>query len=104
ALPCVAYPAAQSWMSWRAAPPRPCACHGMRPRSRAPPEQNRLDGGQDDVEVERDRHVLDVEQVVLQLLQRVLGGRAVGVAHLRPSGQPGTHDVAQAVEGDVARE
>ena len=51
-----------------------------------------------------ERQVLDVEEVVLQLLHRVLDAGAVGVAHLRPAGQAGLHDVALAVERDLPRQ
>ena len=51
-----------------------------------------------------ERQVLDVEEVVLQLLQRVLDARAVGVADLRPAGQAGPDDVALAVERNLPRE
>ena len=47
------------------------------------------------------RHVLDVEEIVLQLLERVLDARAVGVADLRPAGQARPDDVALAVEGNL---
>ena len=69
----------------------------------APPLRisDRLHRLRDDEQVERKRHVLDVEQVVLQLLHRVFDAGAVGVADLRPAGQPGTHRVALAVERDL---
>ena len=52
----------------------------------------------------RSEMVLDVEQVVLELLQRVLDRVAVGVVDLRPAGQARLHDVALVVVGDLARE
>ena len=67
----------------------------------AAPEEHGLDRREDDEQVERDRQVLDVEEVVLQLLHRVFDARAVGVAHLRPSGQAGPDDVALAVERNL---
>ena len=73
------------------------------PRSGRPlPQDDGLDGFEDDEEVERDRQVLDVEEVVLQLLHRVFDAGAVGVAHLRPAGQAGLDDVALAVERNLA--
>ena len=68
------------------------------------PQHDGLDRREDDEQVERDRQVLDVEQVVLQLLDRVFDAGAVGVAHLRPAGQPGPDDVALAIERDLARQ
>ena len=64
-------------------------------------QQDGLDRLEDDEQVERERQVLDVEEVVLQLLQRVLDAGAVGVAHLRPAGEPGPDDVALAVERNL---
>ena len=49
------------------------------------PQEHGLDRLEDDEEIERHRHVLDVEEVVLQLLHRVLDAGAVGVADLRPA-------------------
>src|SRR5262245_37430780 len=48
--------------------------------SGAAAQDHGLHGLEDDEQVERDREVLDVVEVVLQLLQGVLGGRAIGVA------------------------
>src|SRR5450756_1647139 len=73
---------------------------GLRPS----PHQYRLDRLEDDVGVQRHRQVLDVEQVVLELLHRVLDAGAVGVAHLRPAGQPGLHHVPLPVERDLHRQ
>ena len=49
-------------------------------------QQDGLDRLEDDEEVERHRQILDVEQVVLQLLERVLDAGAVRVADLGPAG------------------
>ena len=46
--------------------------------------------------------VLDVIQVVLQLLHRIVNRRAVVIAHLRPAGEPWFDTVAHGVEGNVA--
>src|SRR6185503_14767866 len=63
-----------------------------------------LDRLEHDVEVERERQVLDIEEVVLQLLQRVFLAGAVGVVDLCPTRQARPDDVTLAVEGDFARE
>src|SRR4051812_26172227 len=72
--------------------------------SLASPQEHGLDRLDDDEQIELHRHVLDVEQVVLQLLHRVLEAGAVGVAHLRPPGEPGFDDMALAVERDLLAE
>ena len=51
-----------------------------------------------DEQVERDREVLHVEEIVLKLLHRILDAGAVGVAHLRPPGHAGPHAVAKTVK------
>ena len=63
-----------------------------------PRMRHRLDGLEDDEQVEGDRHVLDVEQVALQLLHRVFDAGAVAVADLRPAGQARAHHVPLPVE------
>jgi len=65
---------------------------------------HRLDCVEHDDEIERQRHVLDVVQLVLQFLQRIFPAGAVPVAHLRPSRDAGLHDVALPVERNIARE
>ena len=82
---------------------RPSTARRQCASLRAPPQDHRLDRLDDDEQVERERQVLDVEEVVLQLLHRVLDAGAVGVAHLRPAGEPGLHDVALAVERNLLR-
>src|SRR2546425_12773664 len=42
--------------------------------------------------------MFDIEKVVLEFLERVLDGRAVGVSHLGPPSHSGSHTVTQAVE------
>src|SRR5687768_12664345 len=65
------------------------------------PQYDGLDRLENDEQVEADREILDVEQVELQLLHRVLDAGAVGVAHLRPSGQARLDDMALAVERNL---
>src|SRR4029450_888690 len=69
--------------------------------SGAPSEKDGLDGREDDEQVEGDRQVLDVEQVVLQLLHRVFDAGPVGVPDLRPAGQPRTENVTLPVERNL---
>jgi hypothetical protein len=52
--------------------------------SRALADKDRLDRFKNDEEIERDRHMLDVEQLVLKLLKGVLDARSVFVANLSP--------------------
>src|SRR5206468_4104274 len=58
-------------------------------------------GLEDDDDIERDRHVLDVEQVVLQLLDRVFDAGAIRIADLRPARQPGLQYVPLTIVGDL---
>src|SRR4030095_4212030 len=55
-------------------------------------------------DVEKERVVLYVIQVVLQLLHRVFERRAVVIANLRPSGQSGFHTVTHRLIGYLAGE
>src|SRR6476660_1876609 len=68
------------------------------------PQQHGLHGIENDEDIEGERQVLDVEQVVLQLLQRVFDAGPVGVAHLRPAGETWPNDVPLAIEGDLPRQ
>src|SRR5262245_350744 len=72
--------------------------------SRSLLQQHGLDGVEDDEHVERERQVLDVEQVVLKFLQRVFDAGAVGVAHLCPTGESRPNDVPLTIERDLARQ
>ena len=47
--------------------------------------------------------VAQVEEVVLQLLERVALVAGVAVLHLGPTGEAGAHEVAQVVERDLRR-
>src|SRR5262245_11484031 len=67
-------------------------------RSRAPAQDDRFHRREQDDHVERDRHVLDVEQIVLELLEGILDAGAVGVLNLRPAGQSGPNDMTLTVE------
>src|ERR1044071_189630 len=64
-------------------------------------EEDRLHGLEQDDGVEQEALVLDVVEVVLQLLPRVLDRRAVGVLNLRPARQAGRDEVALLVEGNL---
>src|SRR5207244_941768 len=55
-------------------------------------------------DVKKERVVLDVVEVVLELLHRILERRAVVVADLRPSGDAGLYAVADRVIRDFAGE
>src|SRR5262249_23154158 len=56
--------------------------------SSTPGEQHHLHGVEQDQEVEEQREILDVVEVVLQLLQRVFDRGAVAIPDLRPAGEP----------------
>src|SRR5437764_13431708 len=68
---------------------------------RPAPEQNRLHGLEHYHRVEHEALVLDVVEIVLQLLPRVLDGRAVWVLDLRPARQSRRHQVALVVERNL---
>src|SRR5678809_439719 len=71
------------------------------PTLRSLAQQYGLDRVENDEHVERERQVLDVEQVVLQFLQRVFDAGSVGVPHLCPAGEPWPNDVPLTIEGDL---
>src|SRR5258705_13862935 len=70
--------------------------------SRSLLQQDGFDGVEEDEHVERKGQVLDVEQVVLQFLQRVFDAGAVGVPHLCPPGESRPYDVPLTIERDLA--
>src|SRR6266487_2204792 len=55
------------------------------------------DGAKDDLQIQPWRRVFDVVEVVLELVQRVLGAGAVGIIDLRPAGQPRFDEMPLAV-------
>src|SRR5262249_9562552 len=63
-------------------------------------QQHDADGSDQDVEVEEERAVLDVVQVVPHLLGLLFDVVGVAVAHLRPAGDTGTNGGAEAVVGN----
>ena len=80
----------------------PGAAHGAVYLAGALAREHHAHGLEQDHQVQQQRVVLDVVEVVLQLLLRVLDRRAVLVAHLRPAGDAGLDAVAHGVEGDLA--
>jgi hypothetical protein len=62
--------------------------------SKPTPQQHRLYRLEDDDRVQQPRHVLDVEQVVLELFDGVLDRVSVAVMGLRPPGNAGLDRVA----------
>src|SRR5438045_415810 len=68
---------------------------------RPAPEQNRLHGLEHYHRVEHEALVLDVVEIVLQLLPRVLDGRAVWVLDLRPPREARRYQVALVVERNL---
>src|SRR5688572_14670380 len=71
---------------------------------RAPLVQHGLDRFEENEEVQRQRQVLDVVQVVLQLLERAFYAVGVVVADLRPSCYSRFEDVTLTVERDLVRQ
>src|SRR5205085_9681679 len=71
---------------------------------RALAENHDLDRVEQDRQVEQERLVLDVEQIVLQLLQRILEGAAVPIIDLRPARQSRLHDVTLLEVRDLLRQ
>src|SRR5215469_12957380 len=61
------------------------------------PEQNNLHRLKDNPKVQTEGSVLDVEQVVLQFLARILERVAVFILHLRPTRDSRPHGVADPV-------
>src|SRR5688572_1294931 len=57
-------------------------------RSQALSQNHGLDGFQHDENVEPKGHVLDVEELVLELLKGILNGRTIWVLHLCPPRKP----------------
>ena len=49
-------------------------------------EQDDFDGSQDDHQIHPDRHILDIEQVVIKLFDGIFNRGAVSVVDLGPSG------------------
>src|SRR4029077_20629728 len=75
-----------------------------RQPSGSAPQDNGLDGLENDEEIEAEGEILDVVEIVLKLLQRVFDRRAIRVPDLCPSGEAWLDDVALAVEGDLLEE
>src|SRR5690606_28223402 len=75
-----------------------CGCDLL---SGALAEQHDLDRVEKDEEIQEQRVVLDVVEVVLQLGACILDRRAIRIAHLRPAGDTRLHAVAYVVVGNV---
>src|SRR5260370_13214316 len=65
-----------------------------------PAQEDGFDRQEHDQQIQTNRSVLDVEQVVLKFFARIFYGAAVLVLDLRPSGEAGPHHVAHAVIRD----
>src|SRR2546428_12143082 len=74
---------------------KPGSAGDCLPLQRPLSHQYHGDGLKQDSEVKTKRHVLDVIEVVLQLLVRVLDRTPIRVVHLRPTGDPRLHHMAQ---------
>src|SRR5580765_3715548 len=74
-----------------------------RPGSPRPlPRQHDLGGVEEADEVEEERGVLDVVEVVLELARLLLHGRAVPVLELGPTGEARLHQLAEGEEREAA--
>src|SRR5665213_3525091 len=71
---------------------------------RSPAVDDGLDGLKHDEEVEAERHVLEVVEIVLELFLGFGEGGAVAVPNLRPAGEARANEMAEIVEGQVLRE
>src|SRR5712692_3869743 len=69
-----------------------------------PAQEDGFDRQEHDQQIQTNRSVLDVEQVVLKFFARICDGAAVLVLDLRPSGEAGPHHVAHSVIGNLFRE
>src|SRR5947209_4519533 len=58
------------------------------------------DGFEDNRAVKQQRHVLEIEQVVLELAKRIFHSGAVGIPYLGPSGEAGTRGMPLVVVED----
>src|SRR2546426_5234625 len=67
--------------------------------ARTPPKADDLDGLKENEQVEEDREVLDVVEVVLELFQRVFDRGAVAILDLGPAGNARLGSEAMDVEG-----
>src|SRR5688500_15334219 len=74
-------------------------CRVSLPASR---HENGLNGLDENKQVERRGHVLDVEEVILELFQRVFDAGPIRVTDLRPAGNAGLDNVTLAVKADLA--
>src|SRR5450631_2087885 len=72
--------------------------------SRAFAKYNHFNGLQQNQQVKDEPVVLDVEQIVLEFFQRILIGRAVGVAQLRPPGNAGFDRMSLRIIRDLLAE
>src|SRR5205823_2358689 len=70
----------------------------------APPQDHRLQRLHDDDEIERNRKILDVVEIVLELFNRVFDACPIRVADLRPAGHARLDYVTLAVERDALRQ
>src|SRR4030095_16450224 len=71
------------------------------PSARALAKENDSHGLEQDQEVEENRVVLDVVEVVLEFFHRLLDVGTVAVPHLCPTGDSRLDAVPDAVEGDL---
>src|SRR4030095_6990398 len=79
----------------------PCRALGCGISTRALPPQHDLRSLEQDPHIYQKTAILDVVEIVLQFLERVLVRGSVAIAELRPSGDAGLHGVALTVIGDL---
>src|ERR1700682_5912568 len=66
-------------------------CRRIREWSSSPCEEDDLNGAQQDQEVEEKREILDVVEVILQFLERVVYRGAIAILDLSPAREAGLH-------------
>src|SRR5229473_3089965 len=66
-----------------------------------PAQEDGFDRQEHDQQIQTNRSVLDVEEIVLKFFERILYGAAVLVLDLRPSGEAGAHHVTHAIIRDL---
>ena len=63
-------------------------------------EEDNLDGLKEDADFEEEGHVLDVEQIVLELFNRIPYGSSIMIIHLRPPRNTGFDRMSKGIIGN----
>src|SRR6185503_8078484 len=95
-------PAPDVCSDWPAVEPAPRRAASRLARAFAP--QHDLHRLQQDHDVENEALILHVVEIELQLLERILLGRPIGIAKLRPPSESGLHAMPLVVIGNLLGE